>query len=90
MEVSADVTKDEFLRYEVVRRGGVYNMIMDASQAMAVAKLTRDKYFDIIKNYDAYRRVYLANPEPGRNGLGVKLLQTDEERKTNVQTDIMQ
>ena len=53
------VTKEEFLRYEQVRRGGQYNMIMDAREAMQAASLTKDKYFYIIKNYTALANRFL-------------------------------
>ena len=53
------VTKEEFLRYEQVRKGGQYNMIMNAYEAMQDANLTRDQYFYIIKNYTQLANKFL-------------------------------
>jgi hypothetical protein len=53
------ITKEKFLRYETVRKSGQYNMIMEANYAMNEANLTKEEYFDIIKNYGDYSKKYL-------------------------------
>lgn len=53
------ITKEEFLKYEKVRRSGKYNMIMDADAAWKAAGLVCCQYFDIIKNYSTYYNKYI-------------------------------
>ena len=48
------ITKNDFLRYYKVQMGGRYNMITEAGKAMKAARLTKEQYFDIIKNYGKY------------------------------------
>ena len=43
-----------FYRYERVRRGGKYNMIMDARLAMIEAELSAKEYADVISHYSEY------------------------------------
>lgn len=44
-----------FYRYELVRRGGEYNMIMDARFAIIEAGLSAKDYADVIRNYSKYK-----------------------------------
>lgn len=44
-----------FYRYEQVRRGGKYNMIMDARLAMIEAELSAKEYADVIRHYSEYK-----------------------------------
>lgn len=44
-----------FYRYEQVRRGGKYNMIMEAKLAMAEAGLKAKDYADVISHYSEYK-----------------------------------
>lgn len=44
-----------FYRYELVRRGGKYNMIMDARFAMVEAGLRAKDYADVIRHYSEYK-----------------------------------
>ena len=53
------ITKEKFLAYYRVQMGGRYNMIMEATPAMKDAGLTREEYFDIIKNYGKYYNEYV-------------------------------
>lgn len=46
----------DYKAYERVRLGGRYNMIMDGARAMRAAKLDRDSYLFVMKNYDALRK----------------------------------
>ena len=53
------ITKKDFLRYYKVQMGGRYNMIMEAGKAMKAARLTKEQYFDIIKNYRTYYKEFI-------------------------------
>lgn len=44
-----------FYYYEQVRRGGKYNMIMDAKFAMIEAGLSAKEYADVISHYSEYK-----------------------------------
>ena len=50
-----------FYRYEQVRRGGKYNMIMDAKLAMVEAGLKAKDYADVIRHYSEYKSAIEAN-----------------------------
>lgn len=58
MEIESEITKEEFDRYELVRLSGLYNMIMNAHDAMMAAALYRDKYLEIQKNYTALKEKF--------------------------------
>lgn len=47
----SEVTEDEFLAYRRVQESGRYNMLMDATAAMAAANLDPSTYLSIISNY---------------------------------------
>jgi len=53
------VTKLDFLSYEEARQSGEFNMIMDAHNVMAEYGIENDIYWDIIKNYSKYSKMYL-------------------------------
>ncbi|RYC74422.1 hypothetical protein [Candidatus Nanosyncoccus alces] len=44
-----------FYRYELVRRSGKYNMIMEARLAMIEAGLSAKDYADTIRHYSEYK-----------------------------------
>ena len=50
-----------FYRYEQVRRGGKYNMIMEAKLAMTEADLKAKDYSDVIRHYSEYKSAIEAN-----------------------------
>lgn len=50
-----------FYCYELVRRGGKYNMIMDARFAMVEAGLRAKDYADVIRHYSEYKSVIEKN-----------------------------
>lgn len=61
---------EKFIRYEVVRVLGDYNMITEANDAAFMAGLTVEEYLDVIKNYDqlkahceAYRAISKENED---------------------------
>jgi len=56
-----EITKEEFDRYETVRESGLYNMIMNAHDAMLAAGLHRDKYLEIQKNYATLKEKFYGN-----------------------------
>ena len=56
--MKSEITKEEFDRYETVRESGLYNMIMNAHDAMLAADLYRDKYLEIQKNYTALKEKF--------------------------------
>lgn len=52
------VKKEEFLRYERVRRLGVVNMF-DIERVEMLTDLPREKILDIMQNYSKYKKMYL-------------------------------
>ena len=44
-----------FYRYELVRRSGKYNMIMEARFAMIETELKAKDYSDVIRHYSDYK-----------------------------------
>ena len=59
--MSINVNKRKFLRYEVVRKSGKYNMFLEIKDAMQKAKLTFDEYQAIQKDYGKLREAWLNN-----------------------------
>ena len=53
------ITKDEFLDYETVRKSGYYNMF--DPQAREMTDLSRNKWTVIIKNYSELRAKYIGD-----------------------------
>jgi hypothetical protein len=45
-----DVTLEEFLAYEEVRRNGVIN-VMDARTGSSLAGIPKDRYINVMRNY---------------------------------------
>lgn len=52
-----EITKEEFTRYEIVRKGGLTNMF-NVRMVEAFSGLERDKIVEIIKNYDELKKKY--------------------------------
>lgn len=52
-----DITKEEFLKYDSVRKSGKYNML--GIRAIEAVGLPKEKYFNIITNYDKYAELYI-------------------------------
>ena len=50
-----------FYCYEQVRRGGKYNMVMEARFAMIEAGLKAKDYSDVIRHYSEYKSAIEAN-----------------------------
>ena len=48
------ITKDEFLDYETVRRSGFYNMF--DPQAREMTDLSKDQWITIIENYSEKKK----------------------------------
>lgn len=53
------ITKEKFKSYYRVQMTGRYNMIMQSSLAMEAAGLTREEYFECIKNYKKYYNEFI-------------------------------
>ena len=53
-ELQSDIYRN-FYRYEQVRRGGKYNMIMEARFAMIEAGLSAKDYANTIRHYSEYK-----------------------------------
>lgn len=61
-EVSTDErTKKDFLRYELVRKQGLYNMYTD--DARSLTGLTVDRYLYIMNHYTELYNMYISNNE---------------------------
>jgi len=52
-----EITRDEFERYEAVRRSGVTNM-WDIRLVSRLAKLEEEKVLDIMKHYNELVQLY--------------------------------
>jgi len=46
-----EITRDEFERFEFVRRSGRWNMLMESRSAANEANLSHDTYMAILKDY---------------------------------------
>lgn len=57
------ITKEKFESYYRVQMSGRYNMIMQATLAMLAAGLTREEYFECIKNYKMYYNEFIEKPK---------------------------
>ena len=53
------ITKEKFESYRRVQYSGMYNMIMQAREAMVAAGLNKEDYWDIIKNYNKYYEKFM-------------------------------
>lgn len=47
-----EITREDFMKYYDVQMGGVYNMLDE--RALKLTGLTKEKYLNIIKNYNEY------------------------------------
>ena len=56
-KVKIQITKDEFLDYETVKRSGFYNML--DSQAREMTDLSEEQWITIIKNYSELKNKYI-------------------------------
>jgi hypothetical protein len=59
--MSINVNKRKFLRYEVVRKSGRYNMFLEIKDAMKEARLTFNEYQAIQRDYGKLREAWLKN-----------------------------
>jgi len=59
--MSINVNKRKFLRYEVVRKSGKYNMFLEVKDAMKEAQLTFNEYVAIQRDYGKFREAWLKN-----------------------------
>lgn len=50
------ITKEKFMKYYDVQMGGAYNML--DPRACKLTGLSKEDYFDIIKNYNKYYNMY--------------------------------
>tara|TARA_R100001530_G_scaffold105195_1_gene73374 strand:- start:219 stop:437 length:219 start_codon:yes stop_codon:yes gene_type:complete len=60
-KMSINVNKRKFLRYEVVRKSGKYNMFLEVKDAMKEAQLTFNEYVAIQRDYGKFREAWLKN-----------------------------
>lgn len=61
-------TKAEFLRYEGVRRGGKYNMIMEAQSVLVAARIGLPQLRYIFNHYSALAKEYLPSDTMSSGG----------------------
>ena len=57
--MSINVDRKKFLRYEVIRKSGKYNMFLEVKDAMQEAKLTFDEYLAIQRDYGKFRDAWM-------------------------------
>lgn len=60
------VSELDFKSYVEVQYSGMFNMIMDAGQAMAMMGVDKDTYFKIIGHYDELVKMYPKAYEEGQ------------------------
>ena len=60
-KVKIQITKDEFLDYETVKRSGFYNML--DSQAREMTDLSREQWVTIIENYSELKNKYIGDSD---------------------------
>ena len=53
-----EVTKEDFLKYESIRRGGKYNML--DPMARKISGLSKHQWIAILKNYNDLYQAYIA------------------------------
>ena len=59
--MSINVNRRKFLRYEIVRKSGKYNMFLEVKDAMQEARLTFNEYVAIQRDYGKFREAWLEN-----------------------------
>ena len=56
MELKSEKAKQCYIKYEKVRKSGLYNMF--DKRAIALTGLSKDDYFWVIKNYNKLNELY--------------------------------
>ena len=56
-----NVNRRKFLRYEVIRKSGKYDMFLEVKDAMKEARLTFDEYVAIQRDYGKFMEAWLKN-----------------------------
>ena len=56
-----NVNRRKFLRYEVIRKSGKYDMFLEVKDAMQEARLTFNEYQAIQRDYGKLREAWLKN-----------------------------
>jgi len=59
------ISDEIFGRYEKIKRSGVTNM-MDVKTVCLLAGISRDEYFQIVKNYSTLKESFVINQEINR------------------------
>lgn len=67
-----EISKEKFMQFHSVHLEGKYDMITDSIEAMNIAGLLEDEYFNIIRNYNSLSNKYLGEHS------------TDKKRKSEV------
>ena len=57
--MSINVNRRKFLRYEVVRKSGKYNMFLEIKDAMKEARLTFNEYQAIQRDYMKFKEAWI-------------------------------
>ena len=57
--MSINVNKRKFLRYEVIRKSGKYNMFLEVKDAMKEARLTFNEYQAIQRDYMKFKEAWI-------------------------------
>lgn len=52
--MSVQITKEDFVEYEKIRRSGEFNMIMEMNDARAETNLSKEQWFKIMKHYRTF------------------------------------
>lgn len=53
------ITKEDFQKYYDVQMSGEFNMITDYRKGINESGLSKEKYYEIIKNYNKYYDEYI-------------------------------
>ena len=57
---------NKFKKYVAVQYSGIYNMLMDANNAMGMAELSKEDYWYIIEHYKELKEQYPNAFEEGK------------------------
>ena len=57
----SEMLRQDFLKYEEVRKSGKYNMIMDMNKVLAEYGISFNNYIYILSNYSELSNKYLKN-----------------------------
>jgi hypothetical protein len=63
MQEDVMTEKEQFERYERVRKSGIYNMLADADRAASLGGLSKDEYWHVLKNYRELSGKYAQEPK---------------------------